>query len=78
MTTNAGQPRLVTPTDDIKIDKIHYVHACTVGDIALRRATGEVVIIPSAIVAKFTVPIPVGVMDEVLATGTTATGIIVW
>ena len=72
-----GQARVVIPTDDTKIEKFGYITAGNVGAIAVKRGGGDVVTIPSTVVSRMPI-IPVGQMDEVLATGTTATDIVVW
>lgn len=71
------QIKLVTPEDDKKLDTFHYISAGVAGPIAVKLQSGAVVIIPSTIVTKMEW-VPVGQMDEVLATGTTATDIVTW
>ncbi|AUR93143.1 hypothetical protein NVP1184A_04 [Vibrio phage 1.184.A._10N.286.49.A5] len=76
-TTNLGQIRLVTPGDDKKISEFNFIQAGAAGDIAVRFKGGEVTVISSGLSSRLSL-IPVGVMDEVLSTGTTAGEIYVW
>ena len=69
--------KVVTPTDGKKIPEFNYIKAGEAGNIAVKFKSGSVVIISAAVLAQMPM-FPVGTMDEVLATGTTATDIYAW
>jgi UDP-N-acetyl-D-mannosaminuronate dehydrogenase len=69
--------KVVTPTDDKKIPEFNYIKAGGAGTISVRMKAGDVVLISAEVLAQMPL-FPVGTMDEVLATGTTATDIYAW
>lgn len=74
---NFGQLVAVTPEDDKKIKEFNYIQVGTSGDVAVRYKSGNVVIVKAGLLDRVAL-VPVGVMDEVLTTGTTATDVYVW
>ena len=75
--TVTGQIKRAVPADGTKVDTFNYIQASGAGTITVRRLDGTTVLITAAILAKLDI-IPVGLMDEILATGTTATDIYYW
>ena len=68
----------ITPEDGKKLRRdFNYIQCGVSGDIAVKLEGGDPVIISSALLDKMSI-VPVGTMDEVLATGTTASDIYVW
>jgi hypothetical protein len=69
--------KVVTPSDTAKIPEFNYIKAGVSGDIAVQMEEGGVVIIKASILDQMPL-FPVGTMNRVLATGTTATDIYAW
>lgn len=68
----------ITPDNDAKIrGGFNYIQCGGTGDIAVSLEEGESVIITAAILDKMSI-VPVGSMNRVLSTGTTATDIYAW
>ncbi len=67
----------ITPEDGKKIKEFNFIQCGVPGDIAVKMQGGGVVVISEEILDKMPL-FPVGTMDEVLATGTTATDIYAW
>ena len=76
-TNNLGEINQVTPTDGKKINEFNYVQVGVTGTVAVRFKGGPIKSISSNLLDRMAL-VPVGVMDEVLNTGTTATDIYVW
>jgi hypothetical protein len=68
----------ITPSDTAKtIEEFNYIKCGGSGDIAVQLEEGSVVIITAALLDKMSI-VPVGTMNRVLVTGTTATDIYAW
>ena len=67
----------VTPSDADKLKDFSFIQCGTSGDVAVQYESGDIVVITAALVDKMAL-VPVGRMNRVLATGTTAADIYVW
>lgn len=76
-TNHLANLKKVTPSDTVKIPEFNYIQCGGSGDIAVKYKSGEVVVITAALLDKMSV-VPVGTMDQVMATSTTATDIYAW
>ncbi len=74
---NFGQIRSVTPADDVKIKEFNYLQVGTSGTVAIKYQGGEVFNITGNLLDRVDI-LPIGLADEILATGTTATDVYVW
>jgi len=72
-----GQIRQVTPADGVKIPPFNYIKSGVSGDIAVKQGDNPAVTIKQSLSDVVGI-VPVGKMDEVPATNTTATDIYVW
>jgi len=69
--------KVITPSDTAKIQEFNYIQCGGSGDIAVQMEEGESVVIKASLLDKMSI-VPVGTMNRVLATGTTATDIYAW
>lgn len=68
----------ITPSDTKKTkEEFGYIQCGGSGNIAVQMESGEPVIITAALLDKMSI-VPVGTMNKVMATGTTATDIYAW
>ena len=74
---NFGNIRLVTPSDTQKIKSFNYLQVGGSGDVVVKFKEGATVTIKSSLLDRMAI-VPIGEMDQVLSTGTTATDIYVW
>lgn len=72
-----AQIRKVTPSDTAKIPDFNFIQCGGSGDIAVAMENGTEVVISSSLLDKMSI-VPVGTMNRVNATNTTATDIYVW
>ena len=75
--SNLGEINEVTPSDNEVIKEFNYIQVGVSGTVAVRFKDGQVKSLSAEIFARMGL-VPVGVMDKVLSTGTTATNIYVW
>jgi len=68
----------ITPSDTAKTkEEFNYIQCGGSGDIAVKYKDGPVVLIKASLLDKMSM-VPVGTMDQVMATNTTATDIYAW
>jgi hypothetical protein len=68
----------VVPSDTkATAEEFSYIQCGVSGDIAVKMKSGAVVVISAALLDKMSM-VPVGTMDHVMVTGTTATDIYAW
>tara|TARA_R110001606_G_scaffold166453_3_gene310935 strand:- start:5728 stop:5964 length:237 start_codon:yes stop_codon:yes gene_type:complete len=72
-----GSIRKVTPSDTVELKDFNYIQAGVSGTVAVQFEGGDVVNLSQEIIDKMAL-LPIGTMNRVLATGTTATDIYVW
>ena len=76
-TSNLGEIRKVTPSDIQSIAEFNYLQVGIAGTVSVQFKNGDVKLLTQELINRMAL-VPVGVMDRVLATGTTATDIYVW
>ena len=75
--SDLGNIRKVTPSDTAVLGPFKYIQVGVSGDVALKSTSGSTVVITAALIDRMAI-VPVGVYEQVLSTGTTATDIYVW